>query len=97
MVAAGAAESSVTFSVSTLVFGGAQASAAVTPYAKSPVEPGEKVNALEAYGPPAGVETVSAPCVQPARTTAGYAAEAGPEPASATALERANEPPAAPL
>ena len=64
---------------------------------KFPVEPALKENALEMYGPPAGVETVSAPCVQPDRVTAGYAADAGPEPASATALERVNEPPEAPL
>jgi hypothetical protein len=55
------------------------------------------VKALEAYGPPAGVETVSAPCVQPACATAGYAAEKGPAPPSTTALESVNEPPAAPL
>ena len=63
---------------------------------KFPVEPALKEIAPETYGPPAGVETVSAPCAQPGCDAAGYEAEAGPEPPSATALESVNEPPAAP-
>ena len=47
MLAAGAAESSVRFSVVTLVFGGVQASLAVTAWVKSPVEPAAKPKALE--------------------------------------------------
>ena len=71
MLAAGAVESSVTFSVVTLVFGGVQASAAVTSCVKSPDVPALKEYVPETYGPPDGVETVSAPCVQPGWVTAG--------------------------
>ncbi len=47
MLAAGAAESSVRFSVVTLVFGGVQASLAVTACVKLPLEPALNENALE--------------------------------------------------
>ena len=62
----GAVESSVTFSVVMLVFGGVQASAASTSTPKFPEAAFVQLNALETYGPPAGVLTVSSPCVQPA-------------------------------
>ena len=97
MLAAGAVESSVTFSVVTLVFGGVQASLAVTSWVKLPLEPAAKVKVLETYGPPAGSRPSRRRASSPACATAGYAAEAGPEPPSATALESVNEPPAAPL
>ena len=48
MLAAGAVESSVTFSVSWLEFGGDQASVAVTSYVKLPLAPAPKVNAEDA-------------------------------------------------
>ena len=47
MLAAGAVESAVTFSVVTLVFGGVHASLAVTAWVKSPLVPAANVNALE--------------------------------------------------
>ena len=47
MLAAGAVESSVTFSVVKAVFGGVQASLAVTSWVKLPVEPAAKAKALE--------------------------------------------------
>ena len=59
----GGVESSVAVSVVWAVFAGAQASLAVTSYVKVPVEPAAKVKVEETYGPPAGAETVSAPCV----------------------------------
>ena len=62
----GAVESSVTFTVVMLVFGGVQASAASTSTPKLPDAAFVQLNAPETYGPPAGVLTVSSPCVQPA-------------------------------
>ncbi len=47
MLAAGAVESSVRFRVVTAVFGGVQASLAVTSCVKLPVEPAAKEKALE--------------------------------------------------
>ncbi len=67
----GAEESSVTFSVVSLVFGGVQASAASTSKLKFPVAAFVQLNALESYGPPAGVVAVSSACVQPAWPIAG--------------------------
>ena len=67
----GAVESSVTFSVVSLVFGGVQASAASTSTPKFPEAAFVQLKALETYGPPAGVLTVSSACVQPAWPTAG--------------------------
>ena len=58
----GAVESSVTFSVVSLVFGGVQASAASTSKLKFPAAAFVQLKALESYGPPAGVLTVSSAC-----------------------------------
>ena len=44
------------------------------------------------YGPPAGVVSTSALCVQPVVAIAGKVAEAGPESASVTVLVNVNEP-----
>src|SRR3990170_4207995 len=62
----GADESSVTLSVVVLVFGGAQLSAASTSMPKLPDAAFVQLNALDTYGPPAGLLTVWSPCVQPA-------------------------------
>src|SRR6187431_1565076 len=67
----GAVESSVTFSVVVLVFGGVQASAASTSTPKFPEAAFVQVKALETYGPPGEVLIVSSACVQPAWATAG--------------------------
>src|SRR5688572_28296509 len=67
----GAEESSVTFSVVVLVFGGAQPSAASTSRPKLPDAAFVQLNELDTYGPPAGLLTVSSVCVQPVCPTAG--------------------------
>jgi len=55
-------------------------------------------NVLDTYGPPAGVVTVEGVWVHPVEVPVMVAdwLEAGPDPASATALVRVNEPTAAP-
>jgi hypothetical protein len=88
----GAEESSSTSIVASLVFAGVHASAAVTTIEKSPAAAGVQLNGAETKGPAAGAATVSRACVQPVSPTAGYVADAGPEPESTTALESVNEP-----
>ena len=51
----------------------------------------------ETNGPPAGVLTVSAACVQPLVAKSGQSVEAGPDSASATASTYRNDPGASPL
>ena len=43
-----------------------------------------QLKALDAYGPPTGVVSISAACVQPVAVSSGKVAEAAPEPASVT-------------
>src|SRR5918995_363269 len=59
----GADESSVTFSVVVLVFGGVQSSAAATSIPKLPEAAFVQVNALDTYGPPSttALESVNEP------------------------------------
>ena len=54
-------------------------------------------NVLDVYGPPDGVVTVSAACVQPVVAIFGNAADAGPDPESDTVSTSFNEPAAFPL
>ena len=61
------------------------ASAAVTVYVPGSLAPLVHVNTLDAYGPVAGIVTVSAAWVdQPGALETGKVAEAGPEPPSKT-------------
>ena len=91
----GAVESSVTFSVVCWCSAASRRRPPRRRRRSSPTAAFVQLKALETYGPPAGVLTVSSACVQPAWPTAGYVAEPGPEPPSATALESVNEPAAA--
>ena len=64
-------------------------SAPVTVYAAGARAPAAHVKLLEAYGPPAGVVTVSATwVVHPVALRTGNDADAEPEPASATVATR---------
>jgi hypothetical protein len=56
-----------------------------------------QMNGLDRYGPPAGVETLDALCVQVGPPVRGVVVlEAGPDPASVTALRSRTEPAAVP-
>ena len=62
------------------------------------VVPRSSENAFETYGPPAGVETVDGVWVQPVVVPVSAAVwlDAGPDPASVTALVSVNDPAADP-
>src|SRR5919198_193275 len=90
----GAVESSVNVSAVAAVVLPA-ASAPVTTSVGELVVPWLQLKEFESYGPPAGVETVDAVCVQPVVVppSAAVADDAGPESESATAFVILKEPP----
>jgi hypothetical protein len=68
------------------------ASATVTVYVDGVDAPLVHENPLDANGPPAGDDTVSAACVHPVVACTGNVADAAPEPASVTLATRPNDP-----
>src|SRR5437879_4689892 len=90
----GAAESFTSVSVGAVVALPA-ASAPVTPSVGDEVVPSAHVKTFESYGPPPGVLTVLGACDQPlvVPPSAVVVLDAGPEPASETALRISKLPP----